>query len=1242
VLVLVPKSPRRLITNGHFNAINGSIVLLPTEYRNPSERPLFTNFSSKALFNSLFLTAAFLPVSAFSQCQSCVNSITLPASAAFSAVVETSTPETQMANTGAGYFALTLSGVSSGFSIGNQTYAAWCATWYNAGLQNKPNTYPLYSTYSPTLPTLFNPIIASNNMKMVNHILNNKKGMVADVQDAIWLIMTGTISPKRTLSPATTEMVNAAQANPNYIPNGGGVMAVIYAVDPGALATTSDAGSSVFQRLFLELPVPTSTQQCSTCINAITLPTAVQYSSVIQGDGTASANTGAGYFTLTLAGVPTNYSITNQNYAAWCAGWYNSGLKKGPFTSPIYSTYGSNFPTNANPVVSNNTFNMVNYILNNKQGTVAEVQDAIWLIMTGIISPRHTASPTTLALVAAAMGNPTYCPPVGGTIAMFLAVNASGLPATSADGVNVFQNLLFEVVCTGTTTQSLALICAKTTGQVDVPYSSALVASGGTGGYTYSLQSGSLPTGLLLNPMTGAITGTPTVSGSFSFTAKAVDSSGNPAANSVTSSCGINIAPKGLSLTCAAATSGQVAVPYNSSLVATGGVPGYTYSISSGNLPPGLSLDSHTGAITGQPLTAGAYPFIAKVVDSASTAATAYSSSCGITVAPVPTNPLSVLCAPGSGAVGNYFSATVPVTGGQSPYSFSVSSGALPTGLNLNSGTGVISGTPLSAGTFGYVVKVVDANNSVAYSNCTGSCTGGGSTVNVSTALTPLGLKGTSVAFMVNGVALNVNGYKNDGTPTALWTKNDSVTESGIGIASDVDHEINSSTFIQLDVTQLVATGFTNAQITLNSVQAGETYRIFGSNSPGMLGATLLGPSATANTLFAMPGYGTYKYIGIQAASGNIILAALAFTAPITNCSIVVVSAPTASCASISASLGVAITPVTLVGTGGAGGPYTFTAAGLPNGLTISSSGLISGTPMAGGVFAYTVTITDKAGNKGTINCSVTVTAPQPLSVLCAAGSGTVGKSFKATVPVTGGVAPYTFSIAAGALPGGLTLNSLTGAISGTPKVAGSFGYTVKVVDANNMVAYSSCTSSCSGSGAVVSVSTALTPLGLKGTSVAYSVNGVALTAYGYKNDGTPTSLWTKNDSSTESGLGIASDRDHEINTSTFIQLDVTQLVAAGFTNAKITLNSVQSGETFEIYGSNSLSNLGSRLLGPSSTSNTLISMPGYGTYKYIGVRAANANIILGALAFTSPATACKFTIGAASKGDDDDEGDHD
>jgi len=64
---------------------------------------------------------------------------------------------------------------------------------------------------------------------------------------------------------------------------------------------------------------------------------------------------------------------------------------------------------------------------------------------------------------------------------------------------------------------------------------------------------------------------------------------------------------------------------------------------------------------------------------------------------------------------------------------------------------------------------------------------------------------------------------------------------------------------------------------------------------------------------------------------------------------------------------------VTMTGSGGAGGPYTFTATGLPSGLGISTGGTISGTPTQSGTFPYTVTVTDKAGNKGTVNCSVTV-----------------------------------------------------------------------------------------------------------------------------------------------------------------------------------------------------------------------------------------------------------------------------
>ncbi len=423
-------------------------------------------FSSRFLLTSTFLAAVLVPSAAFGQCQSCVNSITLPATAQFSAVATNNSAETQLAASGAGYFSLTLTGVPGGLSIGNQTYAAWCASWFNAALLNSPGTYPVQSTYSPTLPTLYNPLNTSNNLKMINYILNNKQGTVADVQDAIWLIMTGNISSMRTASAATLAMVTAAQSNPNYIPNGGGVMAVIYGIDQTALANNPTDGGNVFQRLFLEVPVPTVTQQCSTCVNAITLPAAVQYPSVAFNNATLASGTGNGYFKLTLAGVPTGYSITNQMYAAWCVGWFNAALQNGPFTAPVYSTYGSNLPGTAKPIVSGNTFNMVNYILNNKQGTVGDVQNAIWLIMTGQVSSLSPVSAATTAMVNAAKANPTYCPPTGGTIGILLAVNTAQLANNPTEGGNVFQSLLFETICTGTTNQGTPGLTLKKTANV--------------------------------------------------------------------------------------------------------------------------------------------------------------------------------------------------------------------------------------------------------------------------------------------------------------------------------------------------------------------------------------------------------------------------------------------------------------------------------------------------------------------------------------------------------------------------------------------------------------------------------------------------------------------------------------------------------------------------------------------------------------------------------------------------------
>jgi len=174
------------------------------------------------------------------------------------------------------------------------------------------------------------------------------------------------------------------------------------------------------------------------------------------------------------------------------------------------------------------------------------------------------------------------------------------------------------------------------------------------------------------------------------------------------------------------------------------------------------------------------------------------------------------------------------------------------------------------------------------------------------------------------------------------------------------------------------------------------------------------------------------------------------------SCSVTIGGPPTANCAVINAVQGVAITPVTLVGSGGVGGPYTFSATGLPAGLTLSTSGTISGTPTVNGTFPYTVTVTDSAGNKGTVSCSVTVAPPSPPTANCASISAVVGVAISPiTVTGSGGAGgPYTFS--ATGLPAGLTMSS-SGTISGTPTVSGIFPYTVTVTDSAGNVGTVDC-----------------------------------------------------------------------------------------------------------------------------------------------------------------------------------------
>jgi hypothetical protein len=157
---------------------------------------------------------------------------------------------------------------------------------------------------------------------------------------------------------------------------------------------------------------------------------------------------------------------------------------------------------------------------------------------------------------------------------------------------------------------------------------------------------------------------------------------------------------------------GQVGQTYQASMVATGGTPPYHWSVASGSLPTGLNLNSASGAISGNPAKAGTFSFAINLQDSSATKASA-ESQMSMQIASAPTTPAALQISTTSlpnGQVGASYDSSVVATGGTPPYHWSVASGSLPTGLNLNSASGVISGQPAGAGNFSFEIGVQDSS----------------------------------------------------------------------------------------------------------------------------------------------------------------------------------------------------------------------------------------------------------------------------------------------------------------------------------------------------------------------------------------------------------------------------------------------------------------------------------------------------------------------------------------------------
>lgn len=166
-----------------------------------------------------------------------------------------------------------------------------------------------------------------------------------------------------------------------------------------------------------------------------------------------------------------------------------------------------------------------------------------------------------------------------------------------------------------------------------------------------------------------------------------------------------------VSITTSSLPGGVVNTSYSAMLTASGGSGAYTWSITDGNLPTGLTLNP-SGSISGTPTTAGTSSVTIKATDANSKTATMTYSVTISAQSAAPALSVATSSLP-NGIAGANYAASLSATGGAGAYNWSVTSGALPSGLSL-SPSGSISGAPTTSGNYSFTVQVNDGGSGTA------------------------------------------------------------------------------------------------------------------------------------------------------------------------------------------------------------------------------------------------------------------------------------------------------------------------------------------------------------------------------------------------------------------------------------------------------------------------------------------------------------------------------------------------
>ena len=525
---------------------------------------------------------------------------------------------------------------------------------------------------------------------------------------------------------------------------------------------------------------------------------------------------------------------------------------------------------------------------------------------------------------------------------------------------------------------------------------------------------------------------------------------------------------------------------------------GYVYTITIGTLPAGLTLNTSTGVISGVASTVGTSNFSitpsgASGVNAAgaSTACTGAAVAYSIQVLPSSCPAITILPATGAlpnAAPGVAYTQSITASGATAPYTYTISSGALPTGFTLSS-AGIISGTsasPQAAASF--TVLATDASTPVACQALINYTLAVVAPVCVPSAVVSTypyiqnfdAFTGatTVVAPSPAGVGVVTNSsmpcgwsVHNQNGDTRTWnTYNVGFTDTSPNSGTNAMIYIYDTANAADD--WAITQGFAmNAGQTYNvslqyrvSASGGTTYperfQVRWGNAQTVAamtagtqlfttppaGATNLTYQATTPMTITPTTTGTY-YIGIQANStaDQYFLAIDDFSVTTVACPTppTVTSTPVAS--ALSYTVGTAIPSITMSATPTATYTYSITAGALPAGVTMTTAGVISGTPTtaaASGTFTVTATNTTNGACTGikpftfSVACPALTVNSTPTTSALTLVVNTAMPSI--TMSTSGATGAFVYAITAGALPTGVTMTA--GVISGTPTVLTASG----------------------------------------------------------------------------------------------------------------------------------------------------------------------------------------------------------